>query len=435
MVLEFISFTIFCVLICVRIWKCVLFYLPLSKPLILSTMNISFYCKQAKVNKKGLAHIQLCLNMDKRIFINLPRQEKPEVFKKAMASRKSNNIKEYCDSVKRKVDDIVKECMDRNIPLTATTMKEYWERGGATKAYTLEDMWDTLLSVKEKELLSGKLSQDTYDRYRLARDRFYEYTGFRPDNLAREVTQSDILKLRAEADNHYVQDAAGNLLSKCKMAFKLAFESGKIPSLPFAGVKIIRGKAHNESKVDYLTQEEVAILRDKVILNKRLREIRDCFLFQCYTGISFADLKLLEPSDFKKADNGFYYISKTRKKTGTEFTAVLLKDAALIALMYDFKLPVKSNTKYNNYLKELADICGIEKRLHTHIARHTAAMYLLNHRPAISTETIKKIFGWTNDRIIRTYAKTLDTTVIEEISRVETEEDRFGREIAGIILG
>lgn len=398
-------------------------------------MNISFYCREAKVNKKGLAHIQICLNLDKRIFINLPRQERPADFKKAMASRKSNSIKEYCDIVKRKVDDIVKECMERNIPITAATLKDYWERGGATKAYTLEDMWAALLSVKEKELLGGRLSQDTYDRYVLARDRFYEYTGFRPDNLAREVTQEDILKLRAEADRHYVQDAAGNFLSKCKVAFKLAWESGKIPSLPFAGVKIIRGDKHNEEKIDYLTQEELDIIRNKAMPNKRLEDIKNVWLFQCYTGLSYADLKLLVPEDFKRAENGMYYISKRRKKTGTEFTTILLKDATLIALMYNFNLPVKSNQRVNAYLKELADICNIDKNFHTHMARHTAAMYLLNYRPEISKETIKKIFGWTSDRQIRTYAKTLDTTVIEEISRVETEEDRFGREIAEIILG
>lgn len=398
-------------------------------------MNISFYCRQAKANSKGLTHIQLCVVLDKRIFINLPRQEKPDAFKKAMASKKSNPIKEYCESVKRRVDDIAKECMENNIPLTATVMKNYWERGGATKAYTLDDMWNALLSIKQKEFAAGNLSQDTYDRYELAKTRFFEYTGLTGNNLAREVTQEDILKLRAEADKNYVQDAAGNLLSKCKMAFKLAWESGKIPSMPFAGVKIIRGKGHNEGNVEYLTQEELDIIRNKKIEIQRLREVRDLFLFQCFTGLAYTDMASLTPGDFKKSDEGLYYVHGTRKKTGVEFIAILLKDAESIAMKYKFSLPIKSNQRLNAYLKEIATICGIEKNLHTHMARHTAAMYLLNHRnPEIPKTTIMKIMGWTNDRMIRVYADISKDTVFADIAKTESDDDRFRREMNEIML-
>lgn len=380
-------------------------------------MTINFYCREAKVNKKGLAHIQLCINIDKRIFINLPIQMKPCDFDRDMCMKKNNNTKDYCDNIRRKVDDIVREMELNNIPLTSDNLKEIWENGGLHKIYTLGDMWNDWLAVKGQD----SIKMETYVRYEWARDKFYEHTHFKKTDPAKSVTQKDILILKSAVYKEYCEDAAGNYMSRIKGAFKLAFESGKIPATPFSGVKIARGTAHNTgANIKYLTLEQLDTIRDKKFASDRLRKVADCFLFACFTGLSFIDLKELTPDDFQTAANGLIYIKKNRRKTGVEFTAVLMNDAIDIAKKYNFQLPVLSNQKYNEYLKEIATLCNIPINLTTHIARHTAATYLINKK--VDYPTLMKIFGWSNTKMIQRYAKLLDDTVFETIADINEEQ-------------
>lgn len=383
--------------------------------------NVNFYCRPCKANKKGYAKVQLCIQLEnKRVFINLPRQEIPSEFAKAMSSRKSNPTKDYCNGVRARVDEIVQELMENNIPLTVSAFKEYWERGGASKPYTLEDLWNAYLSVKSSEI-GVTIEQETYDRYIIARDRFYEYTGYTGTDAVKEVSKEDILKFKSCVYKNYSEDAGGNLLSRVKGAFKLAFEEGKIKSTPFAGVKFTRGVEHNNGGViKYLTEEQLNKIRDKEFSSERLQKVADCFCFACFTGLSFIDMKQLKPEDFKTNGKGLTYIKKARRKTGIEFTTVLLSDADVIAKKYNYRLPVLSSQKYNEYLHEIEGICEIPISLTSHVARHTAATYLLQH--GVSIPILQKIFGWTNERIAHRYAKILDESVFDDLERVNNEQ-------------
>lgn len=394
--------------------------------------NVNFYCRQSKANKKGFAKVQACVQIgEERIFINLPRQERPEEFAKCMKSKKATPIRDYCDSVQRRFGDICQELMEKNIPLTASILKEYWERGGASQPYTLNDMWNAFLTIKHGEI-GVSIEQETYDRYIIARDRFYEYTGLSHEYLAKDVSQEHILNFRSKVFKSYSDDAGGNLISRVKGAFRLAFESGKIRSTPFAGIKLTRGAAHNNGgDIKYLTETQLNQIRDKEFSTERLQKVADCFCFACFTGMSFIDMKQLEPNDFLKTPNGQYYIKKKRKKTGVEFTTMLFSDALVIAQKYDFRLPVLSNQKYNEYLHEIQTICEIPITLTSHVARHTAATYMLQQ--GITTEVLQKIFGWTNERMAHKYAKVLDETIFTDLQKIG--EEQFRKDCERIILG
>ena len=146
--------------------------------------------------------------------------------------------------------------------------------------------------------------------------------------------------------------------------------------------------------------------------------MRDLFLFQCFTAISYSDMMALVPTDYKKNDYGDVYIIKPRAKTGVKFCAILFDDALIIAEKYDWMLPHIVMQNYNNGLKVIGDICKIDKPLHSHIGRHTAACYLLNEK-GLSIEVVARILGHSTTKITRHYAKLMDKSVFEAVRKAE----------------
>ena len=121
----------------------------------------------------------------------------------------------------------------------------------------------------------------------------------------------------------------------------------------------------------------------------------------------------LSKSDFQTNELGQIYIKKQRAKTGITFTTVLFPEAAEIIKKYNYQLPVLSNQKYNSYLKELKDLCRINKQLHTHIGRHTFATMALNR--GIPIEVVSKMLGHSNIKQTQHYGKLIDKTIFEQV--------------------
>jgi integrase len=179
------------------------------------------------------------------------------------------------------------------------------------------------------------------------------------------------------------------------------------PALKSAPRKVV---FFNKKELEHL--EKLEIPATKLYLVRT----RDVFLFQCYTALSYCDMALLEPKDFQSNEEGVLYLRKNRKKTGVEFFIVLLPEAVAIARKYSFRLPILSNQRYNNYLKEIGAICKIDKPMHSHIGRHTAATYLLNR--SIPMEMVAKTLGHSTTKQTRHYAKLLDRSVFEEFKKI-----------------
>jgi integrase len=137
--------------------------------------------------------------------------------------------------------------------------------------------------------------------------------------------------------------------------------------------------------------------------------VRDLFVFAANTALSYCDLSSLRREDIQ-IDGEVMYLKKKRGKTGVTYILPLNDTAINLLRKYDYELPVISNQRYNSYLKEIADICGIRKTLTTHLARHTAATLMLN--AGIAIEVVSKILGHSNTKMTQHYAKLLDKTVI-----------------------
>jgi integrase len=169
----------------------------------------------------------------------------------------------------------------------------------------------------------------------------------------------------------------------------------------------------------FLSEEEIERLENKVFSMERLNTVKQLFLFSCYTGLAFIDVQKLTPQNVVIGIDGKHWINTHRTKTETASNIPLLPPA--MAIINQFKehpqvihsgrlLPVPSNQKMNAYLKEIADLCEINKPLTFHVARHTFAT-TITLTNGIPIESVSKMLGHRSLRTTQHYAKILDKKV------------------------
>ena len=163
----------------------------------------------------------------------------------------------------------------------------------------------------------------------------------------------------------------------------------------------------------FLTEEDVKLIKEYTPDYGYLERAKDLFLFQCYTGLAYADLMAFTKDSIQVFD-GYKTIRSNRVKTDENFISLFLPDAESIADKYKYVLPRLTNQKYNEYLKEVATGAGINKTMTSHTARHTFATYLLNKN--IPIETVSRALGHTNIKQTQHYARLLGKKVISDMS-------------------
>ncbi len=177
----------------------------------------------------------------------------------------------------------------------------------------------------------------------------------------------------------------------------------------------------------FLSELEIEIIRSKKFNNERLKLCRDLFIFSCYTGLSYIDVKLLSPDNITIGIDRCAWIKTNRKKTGTILNIPLLPIAQEIISKYKNHpraihnkslFPTMSNQKLNNYLKEIADVCGINKNLTFHIARHTFATTITLSN-GVPIETVSKILGHTKLSTTQIYAKVLENKISTDMQNLK----------------
>jgi integrase len=152
---------------------------------------------------------------------------------------------------------------------------------------------------------------------------------------------------------------------------------------------------------------------------KRLEQVRDIFIFSCFCGLAYIDIAHLTTDNIRTGFDGDAWIIGERKKTGVKYRVPLLEvPAAMIekyrgAMPNGLLLPVISNQKMNAYLKEIADICGINKTLSFHVARHSFATLTLTK--GVSIESVSKMLGHTDIKTTQIYARITDNKISDEM--------------------
>lgn len=373
-------------------------------------MQLSFYCRKSKADRNGLSPIELSIIINgKRVFIQLPRKEYPEAFKKQYSSKRTNDLREYLDEVRNKFNQIQTQMMHYNVPLTTDTLKEWYKTGGV-QSYTVKSLWDEYLSMIIKRV--GKsLTKGSYERYVNASNIFYRYI---PQNTELStLTPAMMQKLLIELQSIYEDSTVAGLMTKFKTVIMYARDNGKIQINPFNNVKYVK----TQKEIEYLDEGEIHRLKTKSIEIERLSKIRDIAVFQLSSGLSYIDTLNLRKEDIHFTEDGTCYIYKARHKTNILYTSVVLPDGVEVLKKYNYELPVISNQRMNAYLKEIQVLCGIRKNLHCHLFRKTYATLLLNK--GVRLETVSKLLGHTNTLTTQSaYGKLLKQTVIDEVKKV-----------------
>lgn len=200
---------------------------------------------------------------------------------------------------------------------------------------------------------------------------------------------------------------------------KLCFKNGWIEK---DIVQFYSGK-FNEVTVNYLTESEIELIQNKEFSGDGLNLVKDIFLFSCYTGLAYIDIYNLTTEQISVGIDGNLWVITNRQKTGTSSNVPLLPFAKSIIEKYRNHpftrnsrklLPVYTNQKVNEYLKTIADNCGISKKLTFHCARHTFAtsVTLSNN---VSIESVSKMLGHKSIKTTQHYAKILDKKVSEDM--------------------
>lgn len=204
-----------------------------------------------------------------------------------------------------------------------------------------------------------------------------------------------------------------------KRIIRIALNNHYIKDDPFAEYQI---KLHDVHR-GFLTMDELKTIIDRSLDIPRLDLIRDLFVFSSFTGLAYSDIKKLEQKDLYSF-NGQWWLRITRNKTN-QMAQVMLFDIPqqLIAKHYDperaLVFPVPSNQKVNSYLKEIADLCGINKNLTFHLARHTCATLALSNGMPI--ESVSKLLGHKNVRTTQLYAKITDLKLTQDMEQLNNK--------------
>lgn len=255
-------------------------------------------------------------------------------------------------------------------------------------------------------------SKERYDRFL----RWFEKWGVM--QTFDDVTEANVLKMdEALSAKKLKACTKWNNYHRFLNSFILdAMDEGLIRRNPYKRVHIDKDK-ESRSLMKYLTRSELMRIETLELPTAYLCHARDLFVFQTYTCLSYIDMRSFDAKKVFEV-NGRKMYRGQRGKTRQEFTFVLLKPALDILSHYNGALPMMSNEKYNEYLKAIAMMAGINKPVSSHWARHTGATLLLN--AGVNMEVVSKVLGHSSPRITRsTYAKLLDETVSDAFARFE----------------
>ena len=373
------------------------------------TSSIAFYCRECKKDKKGYAPIEASIIISgQRTFINLPRKERPEEFKRQTTRRQQTDLKTYLEEVRTLFNHYQTELLQNNLPITPYTIKDAFRNGGVA-SYTIERLFNDFLT-QQRRRIDHDLTYAAYQKYEYVRNLFYKHIDKKKEITA--ITPSVIDDFYITLQQRYNTATSASHMTRLKTIITYGINDGHLKINPFKNVKVKHGK----KKIEYLTEEELQRIHDLEIENKSLSDVRDAFLFQASTGLAYIDLLNLKKEDIKIAEDGTYYITKNRHKTDSEYTTVILPMGVEVLQRHNYQLRVITNQKYNLFLKNIQALANINKTMTTHLARKTFCCLLLNR--GVNINTVAKCAGHQDIKITRSYYATLqEATVIKEVKQ------------------
>jgi site-specific recombinase XerD len=417
--------------------------LRISSPLkqlcmIMKRLGLLFYLKKPRGYTSGDRPIYLRITVDGTVTeLSIQRSWDPASWnaKSYRANGKTASAKAlnaYLDTLQAKVYEAKLQLIQNGNPVTAPNIKSLLLGQGIASVERPRMIMELFAYHNQQmaALVGKEFAPGTLERYETS---LKHTRSFLEWNY--KVSDLDIRKLDFEfitdyefwlkTVRHCGHNSAIKYLSNFRKIVKRCIQNGWLPGDPFTGFKMTKREVERQA----LTQEQLEAISAKHFVSERLTQVRDIFLFSCYTGLAYADVQKLRRSDIVTGIDGEKWIYTKRQKTDSPFHIPILPPALEIMHRYadhpqavnsDRVLPVLSNQKMNAYLKEIADVCGIPQDLTFHIARHTFATTVTLSN-GVPIETVSKMLGHRNLTTTQHYAKILDRKISQDMQALKSK--------------
>lgn len=387
------------------------------------SLFILFFIKENAPKKNGLCTVLIRLTIEKE-YLSFstkldvdPKSWNKDTGRVKVKKQEINEQNVYLDDLHRLVTEKYDKLFDKGGIITPQQLKD------AVFNVEVEEDPNTILSIFSKHnedmsrLVGREVVKSTHTRYVKTLSRLKQF--LLEEKKVDDMPIKDVTPMFIRDFEIYLKTTGkctDNLTAKSLKQFKkivgIAIDNNLISGNPFANIKL----HFTYEERNYLTQNEVDKMMQKKFSVKRLEQVRDMFIFSCYTGLAYTDLAHLRAEDIRESFDGKMWVMIKRQKTNVPANILLLDIPAAILTKYQGKLendaimPVISNQKVNAYLKEIADVCGIDKVLTFHVARHTfsTTITLANGVPI---ETVSKMLGHTNLKTTQIYARITNSKI------------------------
>jgi len=394
-------------------------------------LSILFYGKKAKMTKDNLVPLYLRVTIaGQRFETSTHRYVTPDKWSAEAGRVKGNTeqartVNAYLDMLRARVYAYQRELLQEGREVTIESFREKW-MGITEKPVLLLEVFQ-----KHNEQMARLVGKDyapgTLERYTTSLKHTREFIRWKYKDEDMDVKKLDYgfisdYEFWFKSVRGCAHNTTMKYLGNFKKVIHICLKNGWLERDPFTGFKMSK----KEVVRPFLTKEELQRMASKEFEVERLGQVRDIFLFSCFTGLAYADVQKLKRSEIVTGPDGEQWIHTSRQKTDTTSRIPLLPSALLILDKYrhhpaclhqDRVLPVPSNQKLNAYLKEIADLCGIHKPLTFHIARHTFATTVTLSN-GVPIESVSRMLGHTNLKTTQHYARILDQKVSEDMQKL-----------------
>jgi site-specific recombinase XerD len=306
----------------------------------------------------------------------------------------------------------------------------------------IDESYETILTIFDKhnddlkKLVGVDKSDSTYKKYLLARQRVAQFMRYRYKVSDMQLRNMDLMFVKdyevfLKTECRLSHNVAAKMIQFLKKMVTFAHNTGILQHHPFAGYVITRKKVDK----GYLTEQELKRIIEKQFDSLRLEQVKDIFLFACYTGLSYIDIANIKESNIRQSFDQEMWLIGKRGKTGTTYNVPLFNIPLMILEKYKDRftdgriLPVISNQKLNSYLKEIADVCGILTNLTFHIARHTFATTVTLGN-GVSIESVSGMLGHSDIKTTQIYARITNDKIRKDtqclIGKFSEVENLYG---------
>lgn len=389
-----------------------------------NSLSLLFYIKRSKADSNQKANIYLRITVNgKRAELSIQRKVSLGKWNSKSGkvkgfSSEAQEINQYIDLISNKINKIHQQFIQDEKPFTSINIRDTYLGKNIEHKMVLKIFQDHNNQVEK--LVGKEFAPLTALRYKTAKKHVEEF-------IKKEYKQDDIpvhdidhkfitgLEYYLKTERNCGHNSAVKYITNFKKIVRIAYANDWISKDPFFNWKARLKTVDRE----FLTEQEIQNIIDKNVHIPRLDLVKDIFIFSCFTGLAYIDVKKLTKDNIVIGIDGSKWINTKRAKTDSRSNIPILPMAQLILDKYaehpdilnsERLLPILSNQRMNSYLKEIADLCGITKNLTFHLARHTFAttVTLTNGVPI---ESVSKMLGHKSLKTTQHYAKILDRKV------------------------